>query len=78
MAKELTHDELCVIYQKVFTSPVGQTVVEDLRKSFGDRPSFVPGDPHGTSFREGQRDVYLTILSMLEPRQGNQRKEETD
>ena len=28
--------------------------------------TFVAGDPHDTSFREGQRSVILTIMRMME------------
>ena len=66
MAKELSHPELCAVYQKLFDSPLGKTVLEDLRKSYDDRTSFVAGDPHGTSFKEGQRSVYLDIVVMIE------------
>jgi len=64
--KELSHDELCAIYRKVFSSGLGKTVLEDLRRSYGDRSSFIPGDPYGTHFREGQRGVYLDIIAMIE------------
>jgi len=78
MAKELSHVELCEVYRKVFGSGLGQTVLDDLRKSYGDRTSFDPSNPHGTSFKEGQRDVYLTILTMIEERPAKKSKEEVD
>lgn len=53
-------------YQSLFSTKDGKFVLEDLRKAFGDRPSFVPGDPHLTAFNEGQRDVYLRIKKLLE------------
>ena len=78
MAKELSHPELCAVYQKVFDTVLGKTVLEDLNRSYGDRSSFVHGDSHGTSFKEGQRDVYLTILAMLEERQDKPPRREAE
>lgn len=41
----------------LFDSPQGQDALELLAELYYDRPSYVPGDPHHTSFKEGQRDV---------------------
>jgi len=56
---------MAAIYLEVFSSPGGRLVLEDLQKSFADRRSFVEGDPHATSFREGQRDVLLAIMDLM-------------
>ena len=53
-------------YLVTFSTPAGKRVLEDMRKSYGDRTSHVPGDPYETSFREGKRYVYLSILYILE------------
>lgn len=52
-------------YRSAFASVAGTKVLEDLRAAFGDRMSFIPGMPDETSFREGQRSVYLRIMVML-------------
>lgn len=49
------------LYARVFDGPDGQRVLADLRDRFGDRQSFVIGDPHATSYHEGQRAVVLLI-----------------
>jgi hypothetical protein len=53
------------IYARVFSSPDGRLVLEDLRKSFGDRTSFVAGDPYAAAFKEGSRHVFLSVLDLL-------------
>lgn len=57
-------DQLAETYRRTFASGPGADVLEDLRKRFGTRRSFVP-DSNSTAFHEGQRDVYLMILSYL-------------
>lgn len=60
-------EEVKAAYRIFETSPMGRTVLEDLCDSFYDRPSFVPGDPAGsTEFREGQRSVVAMIFEVLE------------
>lgn len=54
------------IYKALFATDDGKFVLDDLRKAFGDRISFVRGDAHETAFREGQRDVYLRIKTLIE------------
>jgi hypothetical protein len=53
------------VYDRVFSDADGRIVLEDLRRSYGDRRSFVEGDALATAFREGQRDVYLAIGDLL-------------
>jgi len=52
-------------YRITFTSDSGEAVLDDLRRRFGNRGSFVP-DSNVTAFHEGQRDVYLLCLQMME------------
>jgi len=54
--------KLAESYRRTFTSGPGADVLDDLRKRFGNRRSFVP-DSNATAFHEGQRDVYLMILN---------------
>ena len=52
-------------YVAVFSSPEGQRVLRHIMKVGGVlSPSFVQGDPHGTSFKEGQRHLALSIAKM--------------
>jgi len=53
------------IVHRLMTSDDGRLLMEDLRLSFGDRRSFVEGDGLATAFREGQRDVYLSLLALI-------------
>jgi len=50
----------------LFASPDGQKVFETLETEFSDRSSYVAGDPHATSFKEGQRSVMLFLKDALE------------
>lgn len=53
-------------YVAVFTSPDGEKVLRHILKVAGAAQStFVQGDPHGTSFREGQRHLALSIARMV-------------
>jgi hypothetical protein len=58
-------ERMARVYLDVFSTPSGQIVLADLRKSFASRRSFVEGDPYSTAFREGQRDVLLAIEDLL-------------
>lgn len=58
-------DRLQALYRECFGTSAGQAVVEDLRKRYGNRRSFVP-DSNATAFHEGQRDVFLMILGFME------------
>lgn len=53
-------------YGRTFGSVIGGRVLDDLRKMFGNRQSHVPGDPYETAFRDGQRSVYLYLLTKIE------------
>lgn len=55
-----------IAYQQTFNSYHGGIVLADMRKAYGDRPSFVKGSALSTAFNEGERSVYLKILRLLE------------
>ena len=53
-------------YRKVFTSPEGERVMNDLCKQFhAMATTYFRGDDRETAFREGQRHVILTIMNEL-------------
>ncbi len=52
-------------FQTTFASPAGQRVLKHLFTTYCDRPSFVPGDPHSTSFLEGERNIYRAIVKAI-------------
>ena len=53
-------------YVAVFTTPEGQRVLRHILKAGNaSQSTFVQGDPHGTSFREGQRHLALSIARMV-------------
>ncbi len=58
-------EKLAEEYRRCFISGPGAAVLDDLKKRFGNRRSFVP-DSNATAFHEGQRDVYLMILNYME------------
>jgi hypothetical protein len=62
MAGEETKGNIVALYKQVFNSPNGKLVFQDLCTRFGMfHSSYAAGDPHGTSFNEGQRSVMLYI-----------------
>ena len=63
------HEKLAQDYVNAFTSESGKRVLDDLRKSFGRRSSHAPGDPYTTAYNEGRRDVYLRIMTLIDPEQ---------
>lgn len=53
-------------YAEVFGSPKGKKVLHDiLKKAHFIEPSYVRGDAHETSFREGERNQALRIVQVL-------------
>lgn len=53
-------------YRAVFDTPDGKKVLEHLCKvGHIVSPTFVAGDPHTTSFREGERHIVLSILRFI-------------
>jgi hypothetical protein len=68
-------------YNRTFSTASGKKVLQDLIDSFHVlRPTFSPGDPHLTSFKEGSREVVLRILSLIntDPRKFLEMAEEVD
>lgn len=51
-------------YGQIFTTPNGKLVLNDLRKAYGQRSSYVPNSD-ATIFHEGQRDVLLRIEALI-------------
>lgn len=59
-------DAVRLAYRRVFVGESGRVVLDDLSALAGEGlTSFVAGDPHQTSFKEGQRQVLLHIRAML-------------
>ena len=54
-------------YKRVFSSEEGQTVLHDLMVSARiiSGSSYVPGDPHQTSFNEGRREIVNRIIETV-------------
>lgn len=53
-------------YVATFESPMGREVLLDLCRRYNiASTSFTSGDPHLTSFHEGQRHVVLSILRVI-------------
>lgn len=82
MRKSKTSDDVIqqhMRFQQVFGSEAGKAVLYDLMK-FGHmlHSSFSPKDPYETAFREGERNIVLRIMSVLEmdPEQLKQRIKE--
>lgn len=68
MGKELhARKKLEVIeaYQAVFRSPNGEIVLKDLMKIHHVLSNTFNGDANQTIFKEGERNVVLRILSLL-------------
>jgi len=63
--KRYTELELVSMFQQVFTGKNGEVILDWFKHMYGDKISFVPNDPHGTSFNEGQRSVYLQIQEFM-------------
>jgi hypothetical protein len=59
-------EDLKLAYRRTFNSEDGEQVLKDLKARFSfETSTFVPGDPHQSAFREGQRDAVLLIVRML-------------
>ena len=56
-------------YKITFGSDQGQRVLRDLMSTFHmGRSTHIPGDPHESAFREGERHVLLHILYKVSER----------
>lgn len=62
----MTIEEVRSAYRNTFSTDNGRVVLEDLTRSFAARPSF-DRDALVMAHKEGQRDVVLRILALLEP-----------
>jgi len=52
-----------LVYNRLFQQDAdGAAVLEELAARYYDRQSYVPGDPHATSYQEGQRSVVMYLL----------------
>jgi len=58
-------NQLAKIYAAGFNGPIGGAVLEDLRRRYFNRPSYVKGDPYETAYREGQRSVLISIFNLI-------------
>lgn len=65
--KKVSKRSIAVVsdYRETFATDFGQRVLWDMMKQFMLRTSYADGNPHGTAFNEGQRDVLLHILRKL-------------
>ena len=55
------------LYRGVFGTREGQAVLEHLLRACGAfSATYVQGDTHQTAFREGQRNVALSIVRLIE------------
>lgn len=52
-------------YQQTFSSPHGKKVLKGLIKNFYMKRSYVPGDPQGTAFNDGQAEVVRHIIHQM-------------
>lgn len=52
-----------LVYNRLFQQDRdGMAVLEELAAMFYDQLSYVPSDPHATTFNEGARSVILYIM----------------
>lgn len=71
----MTYDRAKVVeaYRNLFlNSEAGQIVLDDLRQRFHLQPSVIIRrdsgiDPLEVAYREGQRNIYCSIVEMCEP-----------
>jgi len=54
------------LFQKVFRSPDGAKILQDLLDKHYKHSSFVRGESETTAFNEGQRSVVIYILQRIE------------
>lgn len=59
-------EDLKLAYRRTFNTDDGARVLADLKSRFSfEASTFIPGDPHYSAFKEGQRDAVLLIVRML-------------
>ena len=63
----MTPDELHQMYRRVCETEDGQRVIDDLKTRFWfHAPVHAPGDTHETAYRDGQRSIVLSLITMLQ------------
>lgn len=64
---KLLQEQLVKDYQATFHTEFGERVMKDLmNKCRMNTTSYISGNPHETAFHEGNRDVMLYILDMMQ------------
>ena len=63
--KSILQYKITKFYSDIFSGEAGRAVLKDLKQKYYFQSSYVSGDPYGTVFREGQRNVVIDILTML-------------
>ena len=65
---EISQEDVQLAYFQLFTSPSAKAVWFDIMQqfSFFHNSTFVPGDPHSTSFNEGKREVFRYVAKKIE------------
>lgn len=62
--EKVKHNPLPALAAKVFKSTDGQAFLDAWEQLYAHRRSFVQGDPHQTSFKEGQRDNAIALIEL--------------
>lgn len=69
-------EQLQITYRQVFKTIEGKQVLDDLQRRYHlNATTFERGDPHYSAFLEGQRDVVLTIMRLMEERKATEQKD---
>lgn len=64
------------VYKRLFNSPDGKIVLEDLEERFFNEELFIKGDSHSTTYNVGLRDAVRYIKSSIEDGHNNDLGEE--
>ena len=62
--------ELAIFMRDTFDTDAGRQILAWLDATYLNTLSFTPGDPHATSFNEGQRHVVLSIHELINQAEG--------
>lgn len=62
--------ELSIFVRDTFDTDMGRQVLDWLNATYMNTLSFTPGDPHATSFNEGQRHVVLSLHELINQANG--------
>jgi len=72
----MTREERPILYKQVFTTPLGEKVLEDLLQFVGyDAPCTDVSNVYNNFMMQGQRNVGLFIKSQLEIKAGKDEDE---